>query len=819
MAPQQPVSLPIMGDPSRSPSSTRDSVHQSQEKGSLSNSRDAAFFQWLREAGTPFLERTSIAEFPATGRGLCAETDLQSFDPMVAIPKALLLRTDDNEHPFMQAYKEITTSSKSGCSTISTTELWKKVEIDIVLVLLLLFEKCIVGADSFWAPYFDVLPEWYNTPASVVFGEEGEKDHGRVDEATTSTIAISAKRASRIQRELDLVRGIWTTFFMAAASPPAQEQGLTSFESQNKCSESSLFARMARRALEIRTDDNKVVETKLKDYNNYATKDRLQQIRFESDFLWAQGTVWTRSCFLREARESTFDGNNKVLRHSALVPYGDMLNCDPRCGSSSSGGGDETDDGSGCTTGVAGRPFSIATGSSRRTPKRRTKPKPMCGLQTLDATLETLDDKGKQHVKQHEEDEQYFIFRASRNVKKGSECFITYGNKTNFKYLLTYGFSPHTTFNPYDLVKLRAADLVHTPFADSRAPFLKRLYLEKTKACPTTLSVLHCYKLLDGWQVFLGNVAGTEENAKRTCGRIVEQDEDVIAAPNCEDQNLSRATSFPDSCSTISCSSAAGSCSSSKASCSSPSVPSSPGDEHNTSRANSPAVESSSPAVEVTQVVDSSEIPSEEKDKLFWPEIFSFTLLAFLRYISTPGSEPRREDDQSNQRGGVNGTRRVRNAKMNTTSSTDIKAPSSSYPGKPKTSSFTASKSKNPVDPFFEICNIIETTETDPLNASNPAHSSWAKSVLLLLRDLLATEYASCVLSRMATSSTTSSKSSQSTSNSTDHSSCSTTAFPSYMSKEVSMYVQSQGCQDLLSSERNKLLQLVHSLQQIASSS
>lgn len=125
------------------------------------------------------------------------------------------------------------------------------------------------------------------------------------------------------------------------------------------------------------------------------------------EFLWAVAVVHSRSFGVEQLR-----GNNKVLNH-LLLPLADMLNH----------GGDELT----CywTT-------EQAKGSPSQT-----------DVQTCTTNVEWV-------TKSAAPDTLFFV--ATKNIARGTEALLSYGDRSNDHFALYYGFTPKN--NPYDDVVL-----------------------------------------------------------------------------------------------------------------------------------------------------------------------------------------------------------------------------------------------------------------------------------------------------------------------------------------------------------------------------
>ncbi|CAD7933027.1 unnamed protein product [Amoebophrya sp. A120] len=163
-------------------------------------------------------------------------------------------------------------------------------------------------------------------------------------------------------------------------------------------------------------------------------------------FLWAYGTVWTRSCFLREetgtaaASKSTTKSRNHTTssnilgqhsssrKHLCLVPYGDFLNSDLRFAEL------QADDDEDLVSPEQGplqqdrenQNADVAMGDAITADEGGTTP--------AGATVGALCG--------YEKGSRSYTFRAARWIKRNDQCFICYSTKMdNFDFLCTYGFT------------------------------------------------------------------------------------------------------------------------------------------------------------------------------------------------------------------------------------------------------------------------------------------------------------------------------------------------------------------------------------------
>eukprot|EP00392_Amoebophrya_sp_AT5.2_P004424 g4432.t1 len=358
------------------------------------------------EADDMGLQRTCVHDFCSTGRGLKAEQDFRAGEIMVRVPFRMLLRTDDESHVVRKWWNEILDRSRSGTAvpatgsghgveqssagalgaggggagaTPSQRQLcaspdWANATKpeDVLLLLMLLYEKHVVerqrGA-SFWSPFFAILPKKYDTlPAwflqepsdeaearsqpnpiknevdansdngyrSVTEPEDSTADEAPATPENNSLLGCSGERVKKIEREVAIATTLWERIL----GPDGQEAALLGICLEN--------------------------------------------------FLWAHGTVWTRSCFLYER-----DSNPSSSFHCCLVPYGDLLNSHP-------------------------------------------------GHANAKCGHESLEEVGQDGARKQKD---FFVFRCGPSehnagmIKKGDQCFICYAtSKTNFDLLLNYGF-------------------------------------------------------------------------------------------------------------------------------------------------------------------------------------------------------------------------------------------------------------------------------------------------------------------------------------------------------------------------------------------
>nr|XP_022902024.1 histone-lysine N-methyltransferase setd3 [Onthophagus taurus] len=104
------------------------------------------FGTWLKEFGAKF-EGTAIKEFDGYDLGLKAEVDIPVESLIIAVPRKLMLTVE--------------AAKKSGLGHLIENDKIMQNMPNVALTIYLLFEK--FSPDSFWEPYFNILPQNYST--------------------------------------------------------------------------------------------------------------------------------------------------------------------------------------------------------------------------------------------------------------------------------------------------------------------------------------------------------------------------------------------------------------------------------------------------------------------------------------------------------------------------------------------------------------------------------------------------------------------------------------------------------------------------------
>eukprot|EP01087_Luapelamoeba_hula_P009472 TRINITY_DN2447_c0_g1_i1.p1 TRINITY_DN2447_c0_g1~~TRINITY_DN2447_c0_g1_i1.p1 ORF type:complete len:570 (+),score=164.44 TRINITY_DN2447_c0_g1_i1:189-1898(+) len=278
--------------------STQPSLENAKANAVWSEQEEAAFWAWLHKHGVT-TDHARIALFPRTGRGMKATRDIAPGELIFRVPQQLFLtaRSAAKHNPALHALfqqqqqqQQQQQRSKRNTNTTSTTY---TISEDDRLALLLLAERQ-KGSESFWAPYFPLLPPVGSYDHSMFFRE----GHGEMHELYGSNL-FELTRRLKLQVEDDYL-------VLFHGKSRTDSGGESDSGESGESGESGKREGLFKAYPEI-----------------FGATEEEQQRGFSVDaYRWALATIWSRAFDL-----DVNDGSGTKVR--VLAPFADLFNHSP----------------------------------------------------------------------------------------------------------------------------------------------------------------------------------------------------------------------------------------------------------------------------------------------------------------------------------------------------------------------------------------------------------------------------------------------------------------------------------------------------------
>ena len=170
-----------------------------------------ALLTWFKENGGWMSEGIVLEEKTVIGNGLRAVSNIKKGDVVFKIPNRLQMNPRGVIEGWNKTSPELMIQTKNAVNNIVRNKLDQQ---DMIIALQLMIE-CAMGADSFWFPYLQMIPEY--VPALDYYNE---KELTLLQDTELQDVSVQSKRLIQEVWEKIQEAGSWSKLLDAATDNP-----------------------------------------------------------------------------------------------------------------------------------------------------------------------------------------------------------------------------------------------------------------------------------------------------------------------------------------------------------------------------------------------------------------------------------------------------------------------------------------------------------------------------------------------------------------------------------------------------------------------